>query len=198
MVRSGLSQPKGHEVPRVSPYRLAGHLTCAFTIYATLLWTTLTLAFPQAIAGTASTATQRALGLLRSRLVPVSALIAITAVSGTYEPSLLMLQGRLWASLCQEREREREREREKQSLIAMDVADQEGLECAHSLSMILLLQLLEWCLAAECTTLQFVFCRGLCCGARCRACVQHISPHGWAADPIRVFQPSHSRLLQRL
>jgi heme a synthase len=82
MVRSGLNQPEGQEVPRVSPYRLAGHLTCAFTIYVTLLWTTLSLAYPQATAATVSAAQQHALAALRSRAMPVVSLIAVTAVSG--------------------------------------------------------------------------------------------------------------------
>jgi cytochrome c oxidase assembly protein subunit 15 len=40
MVKSGLEAP-AHEdgVPRVSPYRLAAHLTVAFTIYTLLLYT---------------------------------------------------------------------------------------------------------------------------------------------------------------
>ena len=89
MVRSGLNQPAGHDVPRVSPYRLAGHLTCAFTIYATLLWTTLTLAYPQATAAMASAAQVHALARLRARALPVAALIAITAASGTLACALL-------------------------------------------------------------------------------------------------------------
>lgn len=85
MVRSGLQQPEGQrDVPRVSPYRLAGHLTCAFVIYTTLLWTTLSLVNPVATASTVSAAQQKALALLRSRGLPVAALIAITAVSGGF------------------------------------------------------------------------------------------------------------------
>ena len=42
MVRSGLEEPPGaHDVPRVSPYRLATHLSVAFAIFTGLLWTTL-------------------------------------------------------------------------------------------------------------------------------------------------------------
>lgn len=83
MVRSGLQQTDSRDVPRVSPYRLAGHLTCAFTIYVTLLWTTLTLAYPQATASTVNAAQQHALAALRLRALPVAALISITAASGT-------------------------------------------------------------------------------------------------------------------
>ncbi len=41
MVKSGLEEPaEKHGVARVSPYRLATHLTCAFGIYSAMLWTT--------------------------------------------------------------------------------------------------------------------------------------------------------------
>ena len=47
MVKSGLEEPKKEmAVPRVSPYRLAAHLSSAFAIYAVLLWTTLSLRTP--------------------------------------------------------------------------------------------------------------------------------------------------------
>lgn len=36
-------------IPRVSPYRLAAHLTSAFAIYSILLWTTLSIRRPQPI-----------------------------------------------------------------------------------------------------------------------------------------------------
>ena len=44
MVRSGLDEPTDEwQAPRVSPYRLAAHLVSAFTIFATLVWTTMDL-----------------------------------------------------------------------------------------------------------------------------------------------------------
>lgn len=47
MVRSGLEESQNEmTVPRVSPYRLAAHLTSAFVIYSYLLWTTLSLRTP--------------------------------------------------------------------------------------------------------------------------------------------------------
>lgn len=83
MVKSGLQQPKSeHAVPRVSPYRLAAHLTSAFAIYCTLLWTTLSLAFPTAPSMTASLAETNACAVLRRRALPLAALIGLTAVSG--------------------------------------------------------------------------------------------------------------------
>lgn len=93
MVKSGLQEPKNqYETPRVSPYRLAAHLTSAFVIYATLLWTTLSVAFPQ-------TAMQKAqeLGLaeacksgkkLRGVLIPFALLVSVTAVSGAFVAGL--------------------------------------------------------------------------------------------------------------
>eukprot|EP00877_Chromochloris_zofingiensis_P011611 jgi/Chrzof1/6703/Cz19g06070.t1 len=89
MVRSGLEEPKNQfEVPRVSPYRLTAHLTSAFAIYATLVWTTLSIVTPQASTATATHAVQQGASLLRSRLLPVSVLVGITAVSGAFVAGL--------------------------------------------------------------------------------------------------------------
>lgn len=54
-----------HYVPRVSPYRLAGHLTSAFAIYATLVWTTASLFQPAPLAAAAGAAAQQGAALLR-------------------------------------------------------------------------------------------------------------------------------------
>ena len=53
MVKSGLAEHPDAptDVPRVSPYRLATHLTGAFTIYAAMIWTTFTVYFPAAAGG---------------------------------------------------------------------------------------------------------------------------------------------------
>lgn len=84
MVRSGLQSPKNeHDVPRVSPYRLAAHLTSAFVIYSSLLWTTFTLASPRPVALLAGGAQGAGAAQLRRLALPLSALIAVTAVSGT-------------------------------------------------------------------------------------------------------------------
>lgn len=76
-----------YETPRVSPYRLAGHLASAFVIYGTLLWTSLTLAFPQSAASVAEGAATSACAALKQHALPLSCLIALTAVSGE-QPAL--------------------------------------------------------------------------------------------------------------
>ncbi len=87
----------------MSPYRLAAHLTSAFAIYATLVWTTLSISHPTPILAqlaNAATAASAAAGpvitsagsqavaagaaLLRSRALPVAALVGITAISGVW------------------------------------------------------------------------------------------------------------------
>ncbi|GBF94603.1 hypothetical protein Rsub_06718 [Raphidocelis subcapitata] len=85
MVRSGLEEPEDrHAVPRVSPYRLAAHLTSAFAIYATLAWTTLTLAAPASALAAAPPAAAAAAAALRRRALPLAALVGVTAVSGAF------------------------------------------------------------------------------------------------------------------
>lgn len=95
-----LQEPENkHAVPRVSPYRLAAHLTSAFAIYATLVWTTLDLARPapvlSAFAAKASDAAHAAIAAaakqqaaaaaaLRARVLPLSLLVGITAISGAF------------------------------------------------------------------------------------------------------------------
>ncbi len=76
------------QVPRVSAYRLAAHLTSAFAIYAGLAWTTLSLAQPQPLLATASEAAQAAARKLRGRVLPLSVLVGITAVSGAFVAGL--------------------------------------------------------------------------------------------------------------
>ena len=83
MVRSGLREPQNdHSVPRVSPYRLALHLTSAFVIYSTLIWTTLSLADAQPLLLTATKSQQLGGKWLRGRMLPISVLLGVTAVSG--------------------------------------------------------------------------------------------------------------------
>ncbi len=80
-----LQEPKNEwETPRVSPYRLAAHLISAFAIYTTLVWTTLDLAYARPISAAAGTASQLAAKGLRRYLLPMSALIAVTATSGAF------------------------------------------------------------------------------------------------------------------
>ncbi|KAK4852175.1 hypothetical protein QYF36_021653 [Acer negundo] len=48
MVKSGLEEPPSeYAQPRVSPYRLAAHLTSAFVIYSGLFWTGLSAVMPE-------------------------------------------------------------------------------------------------------------------------------------------------------
>lgn len=104
MVKSGLVENEENplEVPRVSPYRLATHLTGAFTIYTAMLWTTFTVMFPTPpivahaadyagssilrpkaevnIASVVTAAVKKA----RRAMHPLAALVGVTALSGAY------------------------------------------------------------------------------------------------------------------
>lgn len=76
-------EPKSEwETPRVSPYRLAAHLSSAFVIYSGLLWTSLNMFFPISSAAQASSAAAAGAAALRKVTHPLAALIGITAVSG--------------------------------------------------------------------------------------------------------------------
>lgn len=90
MVKSGLNEPLYHyDIPRVSPYRLATHLTSAFAIYTGLLWTTLSVAFPKSPAALAtSSAVREGAAKVRRLALPLTALIGITAVSGAFVAGL--------------------------------------------------------------------------------------------------------------
>jgi hypothetical protein len=72
----------------VSPYRLAAHLTSAFAIYAGLAWTTLSLAQPQPLLASAGEVARKATATLRGRVLPLGALVAVTAVSGAFVAGL--------------------------------------------------------------------------------------------------------------
>ena len=85
MVRSGLQEPE-HEwqTPRVSPYRLAAHLVSAFTIYSGLVWTALDLAQPKPLLAAADAVGRVHGRVIRSRMLPLSLLVAVTATSGAF------------------------------------------------------------------------------------------------------------------
>lgn len=87
MVKSGLEeQDFSHDCPRVSPYRLATHLTGAFTIYSGMLWTTLSVINPLSPSQSPE-ATKVLIDATKSlhRMVhPLAGLIGITAISGAY------------------------------------------------------------------------------------------------------------------
>ncbi|KAK1278696.1 Cytochrome c oxidase assembly protein COX15 [Acorus gramineus] len=83
MVKSGLEEPVSEYVqPRVSPYRLATHLTSAFVIYCGLLWTALSVVMPEPPSGSLGWVSGAA--KVRKLALPLSALVGITAVSGAF------------------------------------------------------------------------------------------------------------------
>lgn len=85
MVRSGFREPENeHEVPRVSTYRMAGHLASAFAIYTALVWTTLSVAVPISPTMAAGPEAAHAARLLARFAHPMAAIIGITAMSGCF------------------------------------------------------------------------------------------------------------------
>ena len=103
MVKSGLELDCENplNVPRVSPYRLATHLTGAFTIYTAMLWTTFSVLFQNEALRTSANKTRGSTGpgsvdaarfaavtSLRRKAFPLAGLIALTALSGAYVAGL--------------------------------------------------------------------------------------------------------------
>lgn len=90
MVKSGLGEDRrgDRKEIRVSPYRLATHLTMAFSTYSLLLWTGLDLLHPssrlKSIASSLSKDAIRKLRYVRSGSIGVTTLTAITAISGAF------------------------------------------------------------------------------------------------------------------
>ncbi|CAL4976526.1 unnamed protein product [Urochloa decumbens] len=83
MVKSGLEEPTSEYVqPRVSPYRLATHLTSAFAIYCGILWTALSVVMPYPPTGSMNWVNGAA--KIRKLAIPVSAVVGITAISGAF------------------------------------------------------------------------------------------------------------------
>lgn len=84
MVKSGLEDvPTGDDgITRVSPYRLATHLTSAFALYTTIVWTGMSVLqrVPKELAGPELQGVMR----LRQFSKPLAGLIGVTAVSGAY------------------------------------------------------------------------------------------------------------------
>ena len=68
--------------PRVSPYRLATHLTSAFVIYCGILWTALSVVMPDPPTGSMSWV--NGASKIRKLAIPVSAVVGITAISGAF------------------------------------------------------------------------------------------------------------------
>ncbi|XP_044472837.1 cytochrome c oxidase assembly protein COX15 [Mangifera indica] len=83
MVKSGLEEPPSeYSEPRVSPYRLAAHLTSAFVIYSGLVWTALSVVMPEPPAE--SVAWVHGAAKVKKLALPVSIIVGITAVSGAF------------------------------------------------------------------------------------------------------------------
>lgn len=83
MVKSGLEEPASeYAQPRVSPYRLAAHLTSAFAIYCGLFWTALSVVMPEPPAE--SVAWVHGAAKVRRLALPVGILVGITAISGAF------------------------------------------------------------------------------------------------------------------
>ncbi|XP_038883659.1 cytochrome c oxidase assembly protein COX15 isoform X2 [Benincasa hispida] len=83
MVKSGLEEPASeYAQPRVSPYRLAAHLTSAFIIYCGLFWTGLSVVMPEP--PVESVAWAHGAAKVRRIALPVSLLVGITAISGAF------------------------------------------------------------------------------------------------------------------
>lgn len=74
--------PTEYVQPRVSPYRLATHLTSAFVIYCGILWTALSVVMPDPPSETLEWL--RGAGRVRKLALPVSVLVGITAISGAF------------------------------------------------------------------------------------------------------------------
>jgi cytochrome c oxidase assembly protein subunit 15 len=84
MVKSGLEHDrfKPHEVPRVSPYRLATHLTGAWLLYSLLVWSALDVlrGAPGALAPGAAAATRA----LRPWALGAAGVVGVTTLSGAF------------------------------------------------------------------------------------------------------------------
>lgn len=79
-----MQEPEENQVPRVSTYRMAGHLATAFTIFTALVWTTLSVAVPISPTMAAGPEAAHAARLLSRWAHPLAAVIGITAMSGCF------------------------------------------------------------------------------------------------------------------
>eukprot|EP00250_Pteridium_aquilinum_P010977 c19760_g1_i1 orf=330-1700(-) len=83
MVKSGLEEPESqYQQPKVSPYRLAGHLMVAFGLYSGLLWTAFSVARPQQQAQNMNFVKGSA--RLQRIALPLGILVGLTAASGAF------------------------------------------------------------------------------------------------------------------
>ena len=91
MVKSGLD-PKNFEgpndIPRVSQYRLAAHLSSAMILYSFLLWNSLSILLPPPNMSTIASKALPALGKFRKLAMGAKGLVFLTAVSGAFVAGL--------------------------------------------------------------------------------------------------------------
>jgi len=91
MVRSGLDAPEEHtpfagenQVPRVSPYRLASHFSAGVSLYIGCLWASMSLLRKSPTIAHPTLEAVNAARRLRFLAVPVSAIVALTILSGPF------------------------------------------------------------------------------------------------------------------
>ncbi|TXG46635.1 hypothetical protein EZV62_027868 [Acer yangbiense] len=77
-----LEPPSEYAQPRVSPYRLAAHLTSAFVIYSGLFWTGLSVVMPEPPAESVTWVCGAA--KVKKLALPVGFIVGITAISGAF------------------------------------------------------------------------------------------------------------------
>ena len=94
MVKSGLD-PKNFEgpadVPRVSQYRLASHLSTAMVLYSVLFWSSLDVLLPAQKPHQLAQTILPAIKKIRGMAMGVKALVFLTAVSGAFVAGLVSL-----------------------------------------------------------------------------------------------------------
>lgn len=91
MVKSGLDHDnfKGpSDVPRVSQYRLAAHLSSAMVLYSTFLWSSMSVLLPSPKASLLPAALQ-SVAKFSGMAMGVKALVFLTAVSGAFVAGLV-------------------------------------------------------------------------------------------------------------
>lgn len=88
MVKSGLEEHRfqgPNDVPRVSQYRLASHLTFAFVLYTLFLWNALDILLPaQKLVGAVTKASTR----FRALAYTTKGMVFLTAISGAFVAGL--------------------------------------------------------------------------------------------------------------
>jgi len=92
MVKSGLDHKNFEgpcDVPRVSQYRLAGHLSLAMIFYSLLTWSSFSILLtPTPALSSAAKASRSALLRFRGLAMGAKALVFLTAVSGAFVAGL--------------------------------------------------------------------------------------------------------------